>query len=134
MAKTSRTYRFDQQTLEQIYWLATRMGDLDDTDVLRLAVAELYHRKRAEWRARLIPRPDGTYDLQVHGLTLARVGEPALGGLPEEVGEGLLTASADGLSALTLLLLGAAAAGEKIWIDDEVLGSLVEGEEIPERD
>jgi hypothetical protein len=105
------------------------MGGLDDTSVLRLAVAELFHRKQAEWKARLIPQPDGAYDLQVHGLTLARVGKQALAGLPGEVGENLLAAEADGISALTLLLLGAAAAGEKVWIDDQGLESLVEGEQ-----
>ena len=43
MAKVSRTYRFDEQTLEQIRWLGSRLGGLDDTSILRLAVAELYH-------------------------------------------------------------------------------------------
>jgi hypothetical protein len=123
----SRTYRFSHDTLDQVEWLGARLGGLDATNVLRLAVAELFHRKQAEWKARLVARESGFYDLQVGDQTLARVRKPALEKLPEDEQANMLVAEMDGLSSLVRLLLGAAAAGEKIWLDegafDNLLGS-----------
>ena len=117
----TRTYRFSEETLAQIEWLAARLGGLDATSVLRQAVAELYHRKQAEWRACLVDQGDGSYTLQVGERTLAQVNASVLDKLPEGEREGILTGEADGLSALTLLLLGAAAGDEVIWLSDDLL-------------
>ena len=133
MAKISRTYRLSPQTLDQIEWLGGRLGGLDATSVIRVAVAELYHRKRVEWQARLVARDDGSLDLQVSGRTLARLGRSSLDRLPQEEREKLLAVEADGLSALTLLLLGAAAGGEEVWLNPEELERLVDtGQQPPE--
>jgi hypothetical protein len=121
----SRTYRFSQDTLDQIEWLGARLGGLDATNVLRVAVAELYHRKQAEWKARLVVRESGFYDLQVGEQTLARVRKPALEKLPEAEQAQMLVAETDGLASLVKLLLGAATAGEKVWLDEDALDDLV---------
>jgi len=120
----SRTYPFSQDTLNQIEWLGDRLGGLDATNVLRVAVAELYHRKQAEWKAQLIASESGFYDLRVGEQTLARVRKPALEKLPEDEQAQMLIAETDGLASLTKLLLGAAAAGEKVWLDEATLDDL----------
>lgn len=117
----SRTYRFSEETLAQIEWLAARLGGLDATSVLRQAVAELYHRKQAEWKSCLVDQGDGSYTLQVGERVLAQVDASVLDKLPEDEREGILTGKADGLSALTLLLLGAAAGDEVVWLDQDYL-------------
>ncbi len=121
----SRTYRFSQDTLNQIEWLGVRLGGLDATNVLRVAVAELYHRKQAEWKARLVVHESGFYDLQVGDQTLARVRKPSLEKLPEDEQAQMLVAETDGLASLVKLLLGAAAAGEKVWLDEDAFDDLV---------
>jgi len=121
----SRTYRFSQDTLDQIEWLGARFGGLDATNVLRVAVAELYHRKQAEWKARLIANESGFYDLRVGEQTLARVRKPALEKLPGDEQAQMLVAETDGLAALVKLLLGAAAAGEKVWLDETAFDDLL---------
>jgi hypothetical protein len=122
----SRTYRFSQGTLDQIEWLGARFGGLDATNILRVAVAELYYRKQAEWKAKLIANESGFYDLRVGEQTLARVRKPSLEKLPEDEQAQMLVAETDGLASLVKLLLGAAAAGEKVWLDGEALDDLVE--------
>ncbi len=117
----TRTYRFSEETLAQIEWLAARLGGLDATSVLRQAIAELYHRKQAEWKARLVDQGDGSYTLQVGERTLAQVNASVLDKLPEGEREGILTGDADGLSVLTLLLLGAAAGDEVVWLSNDLL-------------
>ena len=117
----TRTYRFSEETLAQIEWLAARLGGLDATSVLRQAVADLYHRKQAEWRACLVDQGDGSYALQIGERMLARVDASVLDKLPEDEREGILTGEADGLSALTLLLLGAAAGDEVVWLSDDLV-------------
>lgn len=127
----SRTYRFSPNTLDQIEWLQARLGGLDATNILRVAVAELYHRKQAEWKARLVVREPGFYDLQVGDRTLARVRKPSLEGLPQDEQAEMLVAETDGLSMLVRLLLGAAAAGEKIWLDEGAFDDLLGASQYP---
>jgi hypothetical protein len=120
----SRTYRFSQDTLDQIEWLGARLGGLDATNVLRVAIADLYHSKQAEWKARLVESESGYYDLQVGDQTLVRVRKPALERLPEDEQAKMLVAETDGLGSLVRLLLGAAAAGEKVWLDENAFDDL----------
>jgi len=120
----SRTYRFSQTTLDQIEWLQNYLGGMDATNVLRVAVADLYDRKRSRWRARLVERESGLYALQIGGQTLLRVNETALGRLPEEERTALMQAEIDGLSAMAKLLLVAAASEDEIWLDQAYLDEL----------
>jgi hypothetical protein len=91
----SRTHRFSQDTLDQIKWLGARLGGLDATNVLRVAVAERYHRKQA------------------------------LEKLPKDEQTQMLIAETDGLALLMKLLLRAAAADEKVWLDEATFDELV---------
>ena len=118
----SRTYRFFQDTLDQIEWLGTRLGGLDATSVLRVAVAERYHRKQAEWKAKLIANQPGFYDFRVGEQILARVRQPTLEKLPEEEQARMLIAETDGLTKLVKLFLGTAVADE----DEDAFDDLVE--------
>lgn len=120
----SRTYRFSQTTLDQIEWLQNYLGGMDATNVLRVAVADLYDRKRSRWRARLVEREPGLYTLQIGGQTLLRVNETALGRLPEEERTALMQAEIDGLSAMAKLLLVAAAGEDEIWLNQAYLDEL----------
>jgi hypothetical protein len=117
----TRTYRFSEETLAEIEWLAARLGGLDATSVLRQAVAELYQRKQAAWKARLVDQGDGSYALHVGERTLARVDASVLDKLPDGEREGILTGEADGLSALALLLLGAAVGDDVVWLSDDLV-------------
>ena len=120
----SRTYRFSQTTLDQIEWLQNYLGGMDATNVLRVAVSDLYDRKRSRWKARLVEREPGLYALQVDGQTLLRVSETALERLPEDQRTAMLQAEIDGLSAMAKLLLVAAAGEDVIWLDQEYLYDL----------
>ncbi|MEW6405101.1 MAG: hypothetical protein AB1649_25170 [Chloroflexota bacterium] len=120
----SRTYRFSQTTLDQIEWLQNYLGGMDATNVLRVAVADLYDRKRSRWRARLVEREPGLYALQIGDQTLLRVSETALEKLPEAERTAMMHAEIDGLSAMAKLLLVAAAGEDEIWLDNSVLEAL----------
>ena len=120
----SRTYRFSQTTLDQIEWLQNYLGGMDATNVLRVAVAALYDRKRSRWRAKLVEKEPGLYALQINGQTLLRVNETALDRLPEEERAALMQAEIDGLTAMAKLLLVAAAGEDEIWLDQAYLDEL----------
>ena len=120
----SRTYRFSQTTLDQIEWLQNYLGGMDATNVLRVAVADLYDRKRSRWKARLVEREPGIYALQIGGQTLLRVNETALDRLPEDERAAMMKAEIDGLSAMAKLLLVAAAGEDEIWLDQTLLEEL----------
>jgi hypothetical protein len=120
----SRTYRFSQTTLDQIEWLQNYLGGMDATNVLRVAVADLYDRKRSRWKARLVKREPGLYALQINGQTLLRINETALDRLPEDERAAMMQAEIDGLSAMAKLLLAAAAGEDEIWLDNSVLEEL----------
>jgi len=120
----SRTYRFSQTTLDQIEWLQNYLGGMDATNVLRVAVADLYDRKRSRWQARLVEREPGLYALQINDQTLLRVNETALDRLPEDERAAMMQAEIDGLSAMAKLLLVAAAGEDEIWLDQAYLDEL----------
>lgn len=120
----SRTYRFSQTTLDQIEWLQNYLGGMDATNVLRVAVADLYDRKRSRWKARLVESEPALYALQVDGQTLLRVSKTALDRLPEAERTAMLQPEIDGLSAMAKLLLVAAASDDEIWLDNSVLEEL----------
>ena len=120
--KISRTYRLSQKTLDQINWLSSRMGDLNATDVITAAVAELYEHKRAEEPiAHLLPTGNGSYDLTVDGETLIRISEKTLKQLPDEVKDEMLAGLSEGGEALTYLVLAAVKEEEPIWINHEAI-------------
>jgi len=120
----SRTYRFSPTTLNQIEWLQTHLGGMDATNVLRIAISELYDRKRSKWKARLIEQEPGTYALQIGGQTLLQINVTVLDRLPEEERAAMKQTEVDGLSAMTRLLLAAAAGEEDIWLDQKLLEEL----------
>ena len=120
----SRTYRFSQTTLDQIEWLQNYLGGMDATNVLRVAVADLYDRKRSRWRARLVEREPGLYALQINDQPLLRVKKTALDRLPEDERTAMMGTEIDGLSAMAKLLLVAAAGEDEIWLDQEYLDKL----------
>ena len=121
---TSRTYRFSQTTLDQIEWLQNYLGGMDATNVLRVAVADLYDRKRSRWKAVLVKREAGRYALLINGQPLLTVPETALERLPEAERTAMLQSEIDGLSAMARLLLVAAAGDEEIWLDHSFLDTL----------
>ena len=120
----SRTYRFSQTTLDQIEWLQNYLGGMDATNVLRVAVADLYDRKRSLWKARLVEKEPDLYALQINSQTLLRVNETALNRLPEDERAAMMQAEIDGLSAMAKLLLVAAAGEDEIWLDQAYLDEL----------
>jgi hypothetical protein len=123
--KISRTYRLSQKTLDQINWLSSRMGDLNATDVITTAVAELYEHKRAEEPiAHLLPTENGSYDLTVNGETLIRISENTLKQLPEEVKNEMLAGLSEGGEALTYLVLAAVKEDESIWVNKEAIARI----------
>ena len=120
----SRTYRFSQTTLDQIEWLQNYLGGMDATNVLRVAVSDLYDRKRPRWKARLVEQEPGLYALQIGGQTLLRISGAVLDRLPEDEQSTMMQTDIDGLSAMTKLLLVAAAGDDEIWLDKSVLEAL----------
>jgi hypothetical protein len=114
MAKIPRSYRFEGTMLEQIEWLGKRLGHITDTDVLTIAVAELYHRRQSEEVARLRADGEAGYDLMIGNTRVLTVGEAAVRKLPEEQRLALLGEGAPSRNILSILILGAALAGEKI--------------------
>ena len=120
--KISRTYRLSQKTLDQINWISSRMGDLNATDVITAAVAELYEHKRAEEPiAHLLPIENGSYDLIVNNETLIRISEKTLKQLPDEIKNEMLASLSEGGEALTYLVLAAAKVDESIWVNHEAI-------------
>ena len=120
----SRTYRFSQTTLDQIEWLQNYLGGMDATNVLRVAVSDLYDCKRSRWKARLVEQEPGLYALQIGGQTLLRISGAVLDRLPEDEQSTMMQTDIDGLSAMTKLLLVAAAGDDEIWLDKSVLEAL----------
>ena len=122
MVKTPRAFRLSETTLNQIEWLKIHLGDITATDVITVAVAELYHRKKAELpTAQLVPLEGGTFDLQVHGETALRLSEAVMEHLPEEFKEDLISGRAKVGDALVYLVLAAAKANEKIGFSPDAL-------------
>jgi len=121
---TSRTYRFSQTTLDQIEWLQNYLGGMDATNVLRVAVSDLYDRKRSRWRARLVEQTPGLFALQVNDRALLTVHATTLDRLPEAERTALSQSEIDGLSAMAKLLLAAATGADEIWLDQEYLDEL----------
>ena len=120
----SRTYRFSQTTLDQIEWLQNYLGGMDATNVLRVAISELYDRKRSKWRARLVELDPGDYALQIGGQTLLQINGTVLERLPKDEQAAMKQTEVDGLSAMTRLLLAAAAGEDDVWLDQKLLEKL----------
>ena len=120
----SRTYRFSKTTLNQIKWLQTHLGGMDATNVLRVAISELYDRKRSKWRARLVELDPGDYALQIGGQTLLQINGTVLERLPKDEQAAMKQTEVDGLSAMTRLLLAAAAGEDDVWLDQKLLEKL----------
>ena len=98
------------------------MGDLNATDVITAAVAELYEHKRAEEPiAHLLPIENGSYDLIVNNETLIRISEKTLKQLPDEIKNEMLASLSEGGEALTYLVLAAAKVDESIWVNHEAI-------------
>ena len=122
MVKTPRAFRLSDTTLNQIEWLKFHLGDITATDAITVAVAELYHRKKAELpTVQLVPLEDGTFNLQVHGETALHLSGDVMEHLPEEFKQDLISGSANVGDALVYLVLVAAKGKEKIGFIPEVL-------------
>jgi hypothetical protein len=126
MAKIPRSYRFEDTTLEQIEWLGKRLGHINDTAVLTVAVAELYHRRQSEEIARLRANGQAGYDLMIGNTRVFTVGEATVQKLPEEQRLALLGDGARSRNILSIIILGAALAGEKIVEYPDALLALYE--------
>lgn len=100
-AKTPKSYRMGKGTLEQISWLSKRLGGLNDTEVIALAIADLYERKQEEYRTRLTS-VDGRKIISVGGVPVAGVDEKSYKALPREVRANLESGSRNAIVDLVL--------------------------------
>jgi hypothetical protein len=80
--KKMTSFRLGNTTQYQIEWLAKRLGGLTATDVITLAVADLYERKQEEFRTRLT-RMDEKFILSVGGIPIAAFGQKDYQSLPK---------------------------------------------------
>jgi hypothetical protein len=76
------SFRLGKTTEDQLDWLAKRFGGVSATDVVTLAVADLYERKQEEFRTRLTKLVD-QYILSVGGIPIAALGEKDFQSLPK---------------------------------------------------
>jgi hypothetical protein len=72
--KKMTSFRLGKTTEDQLDWLAKRFGGVSATDVVTLAVADLYERKQEEFRTRLTKLVD-QYILSVGGIPIAAFGQ-----------------------------------------------------------
>lgn len=121
---TSRTYKFAQVTLDKVEWLQRHFGGMTATDVLRVAVDELYDRKRSQRRGSLVEQ-DGLYTLQVGGQTLLQVQAAVLDRLSREEREAMVQREeVDAFTVMTKLILAASAGEDVVWLDHDYLDEL----------
>ncbi len=120
MTRIPTTFKLSQKTKEQISWLKQRLGDVAATDVVAIAVADLYERKQAEFTARLVARDNG-YDLQIGDITVANCEAAVIERLPQPQRDGLVKKGAPHSGVLAALALSGAATGEKITLYPEAI-------------
>lgn len=75
--KTPKNYRLTAETLEQIEWLARRLG-VSATETIQRAIRELFEHEREKMRLRARPLEDGRYELTIDDLPVAIVPEAVL--------------------------------------------------------
>lgn len=109
MVKKPKAYRLSDKTLYQIDWLKSQLGDITATDVITIAVAELYNRIRGEIPlVQLVEAEEGFFDVEVQGETLMRFNEEIIEHLPEGFREDLMAGCAPLGDTLVYLFLSLA--------------------------
>lgn len=109
MTKVHRAYRLSETTLAQIEWLSHILGAITATDVVTIAVAELYERKKAEMPlVQLTKQREGFFDIEVRGETLMSFDEEILDHLPVEFKDDLMAGRAHLGDTLVYLVLSLA--------------------------
>lgn len=123
MKKVHRAYRLSKTTLAQIEWLSHILGGITATDVVTIAVAELYERKKAEMPlVQLTKQKEGFFDIEVQGETLMRFNEEILEHLPEEFIDDLMAGRAHLGDTLVYLILSLAKGKSQIeYKHDELI-------------
>ncbi len=133
MVKKPRAFRLSDTTLDQIEWLKFQLGDVTATDVITIAVAELYDRKKAELPLiQLIELEEGLFDVEVQGETIMRFNEEVFEQLPDEFKDELLAGHAPlGDTFVYLILSLAKGKGQIEYKPEELLENV--GLEIDEK-
>jgi len=109
VTKVHRAYRLSETTLAQIEWLSHILGAITATDVVTIAVAELYERKKAEMPlVQLSQQKEGFFDIEVRGQTLMSFDEEILDHLPAEFRNDLMAGCAHLGDTLIYLILSLA--------------------------
>ncbi len=123
--KTPRTYRLSADTLEQLNFLAERMGGITDTDVVTAAVAALFYsakkNEQAPLLAALVPCGETGYELRVEGAVLLTCGKATVEALPEDFRVAALDGKLAPDNALTALILAAAWAREELVFNNSMI-------------
>jgi hypothetical protein len=95
VVKKPKAYRLSDKTLYQIDWLKSQLGDITATDVITIAVAELYNRIKGEIPlVQLVKTEEGFFDVEVQGETLMRFNEEIIEHFPEDFREDLMAGRA----------------------------------------
>ena len=74
MTKKPVQFRFSDNTLSRLDWLQRHL-DLNRSEVVRLAVAEMYERHR---QTQLVEAGEGRWALMIGQVTIAQIGEEEL--------------------------------------------------------
>jgi hypothetical protein len=82
-------------------WLEKRLGGLTATDIVTLAVADLYERRRGEFRTRL-QKVKEMYILSVRGISIAGMGAKDCDSLPGRIKAEIASGSHNALVDLVL--------------------------------
>lgn len=105
--KTRKDYRLSSQTLQQIEWLAGRIGG-SATNVVEKAVNEMFEQERKKMRLKARPVEDGRYEISVDGLPIANVSEEIVDKLGKYKDQALGEGADENVFGLVFLLMGMA--------------------------
>ncbi len=121
--KISKNYKLTEVTLEQIGWLRKQLGDVNATDVVTIAVAELHARKREAQVARLAQRGK-IYNLIVGGDVVAECSAAVVKQLPDDMRDRLLGEGVEGGGMLAAVALAGAGANEQMTLYPKAIAKL----------
>ncbi len=121
--KISKNYKLTEVTLEQIGWLRKQLGDVNATDVVTIAVAELHERKREAQMARLAQKGK-VYNLIVGGDVVAECSEAVVKRLPQDMRDRLLGEGVEGGGMLAALALAGAVANEQMTLYPKAIAKM----------
>ena len=115
--KQRKDYRFSPQTLRRLKWLSRR-SDRNVTELLETAVNRFFEDEWGKMRSRLVPCPDGRYDLVIGGVVLLTIEEKALGKMGDYV-EQLLSKKGGDENLFGVVMLAAGSVPSKVEIHQE---------------